>query len=267
MNLRLRSLFPKRESADRRAADKDSLELVEPFGQDGLARLTSIEGYAAAEPFPHLVIDDLFDPRALDQILSEWPQVGEPNIDSYHDGTYTTLKYASNFRTTYGPYTRFVLTRLGEPVFLEALEKVTGISGLVPDPYWWGGGLHFTRASGTLAIHADFNKHFKFNLDRRLNVLVYLNRGWTERNQGWLELWDREVTSCVKRILPLFNRTVVFSTTDFSFHGQPEPIQGPPDLFRKSIALFYYSNGRPPEELSGRDSPAPLWRQRPGRGY
>ena len=96
---------------------------MEPFAPDGLARLTSIEGYAAAEPFPDLVIDDLFDPRALDQVLSEWPEVGAPEIDSYHDGTYTTLKYASNFRTKYEPHTRFVLTRLGEPMFLEAWKR------------------------------------------------------------------------------------------------------------------------------------------------
>lgn len=130
-----------------------------------------------------------------------------------------------------------------------------------------GAGLHFTGAGGKLAIHADFNKHFKFKLDRRLNLLVYLNRGWTDENQGWLELWDRDMKSCVQRILPSFNRTVIFSTTDNSFHGQPEPIQGPPDLFRKSIALYYYSNGRPAEEVTSRDPSNTLRQQRPGSGY
>lgn len=263
----LRSFLSKRESVDRRAKGERWLELIEPFDEEGLARLTGIDNYAAAKPFPHLVIDNFFDPQALDQVLSEWPQPETDGIDSYHDGTYTKLKYASNFRTKYGPYTRFLLTRLGEPLFLEALEAVTGILGLVPDPYWLGGGLHFTLSGGKLAIHADFNKHFKFNLDRRLNLLVYLNRGWTEQNQGWLELWDREMKACVRRILPVFNRTVLFSTTDLSFHGQPEPIQGPPGLVRKSIALYYYTNGRPRAEVANRDPSATLWQQRPGVGY
>jgi hypothetical protein len=155
---------------------------------------------------------------------------------------------------------------LNEPAFLMALEKVTDVFGLVPDPYLFGGGLHFTRSGGRLAIHADFNKHFRYKLDRRLNLLIYLNKGWTEQNQGWLELWPRDMSSCAKRVLPVFNKTVLFSTTDFSFHGQPEAIIGPPDLFRRSIALYYYSNGRPQEEIT----PAPhstLWKERPNAGY
>ena len=34
---------------------------------------------------------------------------------------------------------------------------------------------------------------------------------------GHLELWDRNVERCVQRLLPVFNRMVVFSTTDFSY--------------------------------------------------
>ena len=242
-------------------------DAIEPFSQENLSRLASIENYGTANPFPHLVIDDFFDPRVLDHVLDEWPDLETPNVDNYDDGTHSTLKFASNYRMQFGPYTRSVFTRLAEPPFLEALEKVTGIVGLIPDPYLWGGGLHFTCSGGKLAIHADFNKHNKFKLDRRLNLILYLNRGWTETNQGWLELWDWEMKACVQRVLPVFNRTVVFSTSDFSFHGQPEPIQGPPDLLRRSIALYYYSNGRPAEELTGRDPEATLWQERPGSGY
>jgi hypothetical protein len=246
---------------------RDNQDPLSPFSEDGLSRLAAIEDYASAQPFPHLLIDDFFDSRVLDQVLNEWPQPDTPEVDKYDDGFYSTLKYASNYRMQFGPYTKSLLTHLGEPPFLEALEKVTGIEGLIPDPYLSGGGLHFTRSGGRLAVHADFNKHAKFKLDRRLNLILYLNRGWTEANQGWLELWDREMKSCVKRILPIFNRTVIFSTNDFSFHGQPEPVAGPPDLVRRSIALYYYSNGRPAEEVAARDSQATLWQERPGSGY
>jgi 2OG-Fe(II) oxygenase superfamily len=257
----------KRASVDGTSDEAHPIDSVEPLNEENLRRLAGVENYATADPFPHLVIDDLFDARALDGILNEWPAEQTPNIDNYHDGTYTKFKYASNYRTAFGPNTRLLLNRLAEPVFLEALEKATGIVGLIPDPYLWGGGLHFTRSGGKLAIHADFNKHFKFKLDRRLNLILYLNRGWTEDNQGWLELWERDMKSCAKRILPVFNRTVIFSTTDFSYHGQPEPIKGPPDLLRKSVALYYYSNGRPAEEIADRDPNATLWQERPGSGY
>ncbi len=58
------------------------------------------------------------------------------------------------------------------------------------------------------------------------------------------------MTRCVQKILPVFNRTVVFSTTDFSFHGHPRPWRARPGTSRKSVSFYYYSNGRPESERS-----------------
>ena len=52
-----------------------------------------------------------------------------------------------------------------------------------------------------------------------------------------------------KKISPIINRTVIFSTTDHSFHGHPSPLKTPHDVFRKSIALYYYTDGRPESEI------------------
>lgn len=231
-----------------------------------MERLRTYKGYGSAQPFPHLVLDDLFNPAALDRVLSEWPSSEVDKLETHNDGTYVVGKKGSGVDFKFSPYTRYFLHALSEPDFLLALEKVTGIFGLVPDPYLFGGGLHFTRSGGRLAIHADFNKHFRYKLDRRLNLLIFLNKGWTEANQGWLELWPRDMSAYARRILPVFNRTVIFSTTDFSYHGQPQPIVGPPDLVRRSIALYYYSNGRPPEELSPTKH-STLWKERPNVGF
>ncbi len=103
---------------------------------------------------------------------------------------------------------------------------------------------------GFLKVHADFNWHPKLKLDRRLNVLIYLNRDWKDEYGGALELWDRSMTGPEKSVLPVFNRTVVFSTTDFSYHGHPHPLACPEATTRKSVSLYYYSNGRPDEEKS-----------------
>jgi Rps23 Pro-64 3,4-dihydroxylase Tpa1-like proline 4-hydroxylase len=93
-------------------------------------------------------------------------------------------------------------------------------------------------------VHADFNRHEKLNLDRRLNLLLYLNRDWKEEYGGHLQLWTRDMGRCVVKVLPVFNRCVVFSTTDFSYHGHPDPLTCPPGRTRKSIAMYYYTNGR-----------------------
>jgi hypothetical protein len=57
-------------------------------------------------------------------------------------------------------------------------------------------------------------------------------------------------------------RLAVFSTTDFSFHGHPDPLTCPEGRSRRSIALYYFSAGRPEEEISGDHST--LFKARPG---
>lgn len=240
----------------------------ELFSAGALERFAALEGYRTARPFPHAVFDGLFDPAALRTILDEWPTTVS-NLEVHNDGTFSRHKLGTKWNTQFGPDTKAYFAELASASFLLALEKITGMWGLIADPYMFGGGLHKTSVGGSLAIHADFNKHPKFALDRRLNLLVYLNETWQEEFGGHLELWDRTMQHCEQRFLPTFNRAVLFTTNSTSYHGQPEPIVGPPDLCRKSIALYYYSNGRadegcPPEKIGEHST---LWQQRPDKGY
>lgn len=208
--------------------------------------------YAAARPFPHVVFDDFFDPALLDKVLAEFPQPGAIRWEHFDDPR--QIKLASAVEADFGPVTRLLLYHLNSITFVEFLGKITGIANLISDPCFDGGGLHQIVRGGKLAVHADFNKHPRYGLDRRLNVLVYLNREWREEYGGQLELWNREMTRCEARIVPLFNRLVVFGTTDFTYHGHPEPLACPAGMTRKSLALYYFSNGRPAEEVSGAHS-------------
>jgi hypothetical protein len=97
-------------------------------------------------------------------------------------------------------------------------------------------------------VHADFNRQSKLKLDRRLNLLLYLNPDWKEEYGGHFELWNEDMTAPVRKVLPIFNRCAIFSTTSTSYHGHPIPLTCPPGRTRKSIAIYYYSNGRPEEE-------------------
>ena len=134
-------------------------------------------------------------------------------------------------------------------MFLKFLEELTGITNLISDPSFRGGGLHSIYRGGKLGVHVDFNKHEQYGLDRRLNLLLYLNKDWREEYGGHIELWDREMKECVRSYLPKFNRVVIFTTTSASFHGHPEPLSCPEHMNRKSMALYYYTNGRPEEGI------------------
>lgn len=131
------------------------------------------------------------------------------------------------------------------------LEQLTGISGLIADMEFTGGGFHSTLSGGKLDLHVDFNMHLRNGLDRRVNLIFFLNKDWPESYGGHLELWDKELSRPPKKVLPVFNRMVIFGTTDFTYHGHPVELSCPADRYRKSLALYYYSNGRPDNEKSG----------------
>jgi hypothetical protein len=207
------------------------------------------EQYRSAEPFPHVVIDDFLPEEVLDQVLAEFPTPDGIPWRLYTDHGHTH-KLATEAPTLMGPFTRHLLNEFNAAVMIDFLERLTGIDALVPDPHLAGGGMHQIEPGGFLHVHADFNWYERIRLDRRLNLLLYLNRDWEEEYGGHLELWNRDMSRCTHRILPVFNRMVVFSTSDFSFHGHPQPLSCPPGRTRKSLAVYYYSNGRPAEEAS-----------------
>jgi Rps23 Pro-64 3,4-dihydroxylase Tpa1-like proline 4-hydroxylase len=203
--------------------------------------------YINAKPFPHIVLDDFFDPDLLDQILAEFPKPGEIRWQKYDNEC--EIKLASAREESFGPATRLLLYHLNSVTFLEFLSKVTGIDNLIADPHFEGGGLHQIVRGGKLGVHADFNRHRTYGLDRRLNLLLYLNKDWHEEYGGHLELWNRDMTRCEARVLPVINRVMIFGTTDFTYHGHPDPLTCPEGMTRKSLALYYFSNGRPADEL------------------
>ncbi len=205
--------------------------------------------YAAAEPFPHIVLDGLFDDDALDAVLREFPGPDGMRWRSFDSPMEKKLGYYHE-TSTISTTIRGFLDDMNSFEMLLWLEAITGIEGLIPDPYFGGGGLHQIEPGGFLKVHADFNVHPKLKLDRRLNMLIYLNKEWRDEYGGHLELWDGDRSACRERILPLFNRTVIFSTTDTSFHGHPHPLTSPAGTSRKSVSLYYYTAGRPEWERS-----------------
>ncbi len=140
---------------------------------------------------------------------------------------------------------RSVIIEASTPRFLNWLEDLTGEEGLIPDPYLNGGGIHSITRGGYLKIHADFNWHEKLKLYRRLNLLLYLNSDWISDWGGDLELWDSKASCCARKIPPLQNHMVIFTTDDKSFHGHPHPLKSPEVVWRNSLALYYYSSKKP----------------------
>lgn len=217
--------------------------------------------YARARPFPHVVLDGLFPDEMLDLALAEFPSPGSDvwwRYENYHE-----RKLEAQGEARIGADTSLLLYQFNSAPFLRFLEQLTGIEHLLPDPYFLGGGLHQIEPGGKLGIHADYSRHDRLPLERRINVLIYLNRDWKEEYGGALELWGPHRDRCYERILPLFNRTVIFSITDWAYHGHPDPLTCPEGMTRKSIALYYFTVDRPRGEVT-KGKRQTLFIRRPG---
>jgi Rps23 Pro-64 3,4-dihydroxylase Tpa1-like proline 4-hydroxylase len=216
--------------------------------------------FTGAEPFPHVVIDDFLPVLVCERVLADFP---DPHSQAWRQlKSSNQNKLAAQKDAELPSFTRHILRELNSPGCLQFLERLTGIGGLIPDPYYDGGGLHQITNGGFLKIHVDFNKQTRLKLDRRLNLIIYLNKDWREEYNGHLELWDRTMSRCVRKVLPMWNRAVVFATTDWAYHGHPEKLACPAGQSRKSLALYYYTNGRPGEERT--EGHGVIWEERRG---
>lgn len=223
--------------------------------------------FVSAKPFPYIEIDNFFDEKFLNNILDSFPKMSE-NKHNFNRNNKAEVKFATNLPENIPDNINKFIEYLNSYFFLNFLKDLTGIKEkLIPDPYLEGAGLHEIKTGGFLKIHSDFNLHPELKLNRRLNLLIYLNKDWKQEWGGHLELWDRDMKSCKVKIPPLFNKMVIFNTTDFSFHGHPEPLNCPNNVTRKSIALYYYTNGRPSNEINfenGHMDRPTLFQKRPG---
>jgi Rps23 Pro-64 3,4-dihydroxylase Tpa1-like proline 4-hydroxylase len=205
--------------------------------------------YQEAEPYPNIFFRNFFDDSMLKEVLTEFDNLDKK--DFYNIETRNERRFILSEPEFYGEKTKALISFLHSKSFLNFLKNITDIEEvLLIDPYFEDSGLHETHNGGYLKVHTDFNKHHTSKLDKRLSLNIYLNRDWRSEYGGQLELWDEEMKSCVKKIEPDFNTIALFSTTDYSYHGVPNPLNCPPSKNRKAISLFYYTNGRPAHEVN-----------------
>jgi len=250
----MKEMLSESETAMKELLSDEFLNKLEGLGKE------KADEYKNNKPFPHIYFDNFLPPEAAEAALRDFPQPKQLTWSEFNNPN--EKKLAFDVVEKLPAADRDVLYFLNSRPMLRFLENLTGIQGVIPDPYYSGGGLHQIKPGGKLEVHADFNYHAKLKLDRRINVLIYLNKDWKEEYGGHFELWNRDMSQAEQKILPLFNRCAIFSTTSFSYHGHPTPLACPPDRTRKSIATYYYSNGRPEEEAG--EFHSTLFKERPG---
>jgi Rps23 Pro-64 3,4-dihydroxylase Tpa1-like proline 4-hydroxylase len=205
-----------------------------------------------AKPFSHIVVDNFLEPEILEKVTSEFPSYFDESWRIYNSPI--EVKKLLNHWDKFGPTTYLLFAYLNSREFIKLIEPLVGCT-LYADPGLNGGGLHSHTAGGKLNVHLDYNIHPKLQLQRKVNLLLYVSREWLPQWGGELGLWSVNAdndgpSELVKKIEPKPNRAVLFDTTQNSWHGLPDPICCPEEVCRNSMAVYYLCE--PPPNASNR---------------
>lgn len=197
--------------------------------------------WSDAKPFNHLVLDDFLSSDTASSVVEEFPDF-DSDIWYVYDNA-IEIKKTMNSWDKFGPNIYRLFWFLNSEAFISKLEQLTTCK-LYADFGLNGGGLHAHRSGGKLNTHLDYSIHPKLRLERRLNLIMYMTPDWQVNWGGDLGLWENDEHhqkpgSLISTISPLFNRAVLFDTTQNSWHGLPEPIRCPPHVTRNSLAVYY----------------------------
>ena len=235
--------------------DPETLEIsLQKAKEAGASRA---EDYQSKTPYHYGCIDNFLPLEILTRVRAEALEMGERPAENASKNEHLKASFNPDHMPT---YSKAVFHALNSRPFIQLLENMSGIEGLIPDPYYMGGGIHRTNTTGYLDIHADFNYHKLMKIERRMNVLIYLNPDWKEEYGGSFEVWSNDMKEKIEGFNPIMNRMCCFSTGANTMHGNPEPVNHPNDDPRLSIALYYYTATW--EE--GRVSQTTVFKQRPG---
>jgi Rps23 Pro-64 3,4-dihydroxylase Tpa1-like proline 4-hydroxylase len=198
------------------------------------------KSFAEAKPHRHLIIDNFLDLELATTALHFFPAMSE--MDMLKD--FRQYKAQDPNLNKFHPiFQQIIFEHLHSHRFLNTLSQITGMSDLLPDDRLYAAGLAQGGDRSFLNVHIDNSSHPVQQWYRRIDLLIYLNKDWTEENGGHLELWNPEMSESVK-ILPIFNRMVIFATDRQFWHGYRQ-VNTKDGNTRKSINIYYFTAQSP----------------------
>lgn len=196
--------------------------------------------YRAAFPFPHITIDDFLDPEIALEAYEKFPTLGR--MEALRD--MRQVKAQDPGLKKFDPiFKEIVFEELHSERFMKFISSLTGIKNLKTDPHLYAAGLAQGGDGSFLNVHIDNSSHPTRPWYRRVNIILYLNKEWSEAKGGHVEFWDHSMKRC-DAILPSFNRAVIFTVSDRSWHGYRH-VTTPDGDTRKSINLYYFTEASP----------------------
>lgn len=198
--------------------------------------------FRTSVPFNHVVIDNFFEDDIAEKLSNEFPDYNDPDLGFYNNPIEN--KKVMNRWDKFPATTYQAFTFLGREYFTDIMKSLVVSEHLWMDHGLNGGGWHMHGRGGNNNVHLDYNIHPKLNEQRKLNIIIYLTKDWNPEWEGGLEIWSndsetKQPKKLIKKVDNIFNRAIIFDTTQNSWHGLPKHITCPEGMIRKSLAAYY----------------------------
>ena len=196
------------------------------------------EKFKNAEPFEHIIIPNFLSKKYADIIYKKYPD----DYEKWHKySNPLEVKYACDDILNLDEEIQKLFYLLSSNEIIDKIKEITNIQNLTYDEYLHGAGLHAHPRFGRLNMHLDYEKHPYTGTQRRLNIILYMNKDWNKDWNGATELWNKDMTKCITKSNVQFNTAIIFKTNEISWHGVPEIIMCPENIYRKTLAYYYVS--------------------------
>jgi Rps23 Pro-64 3,4-dihydroxylase Tpa1-like proline 4-hydroxylase len=203
--------------------------------------------YQSNSPYPYTLKDNFFEESFAKSLQKEILEIPLSEFDEYRNPCEKkrTLRDKENLP----PYCKEFFERMSRPEMIAHLSKVSGYS-LLCDNYKQYWGIHIFDEQSKLAVHVDAGIHPKNGLKKQVTFGYYVSKDWKEGYGCELEIWkgdnaaqeDPQLYQRCDTIAPLFNRAVLFTCNDYSWHGvSNESLEKPESAKRIFLTLSYLS--------------------------
>jgi Rps23 Pro-64 3,4-dihydroxylase Tpa1-like proline 4-hydroxylase len=209
-------------------------------------KLISNKKYNDSTPYPHIVLDNILDETYATKCQQEIINIPSEMWDRYNNPF--EQKFTLRDKNNIPEYCHNLFNLLTSSEVVDVLSNITG-EQLYNDPTknWWG--IHTYNNGDYLDIHSDAGNHPITKQKKHITFGIYLSYKWKEENGGHLEIWsgdnvlndDAKIVNCENKILPIFNRMIMFTNTTNAWHGNPEPVLIENDAKRIFLTLSYIS--------------------------
>lgn len=209
----------------------------------------SSDEYQSRSPFPYMYQDDFIRFDYAKKLQAEILSIPIEDWDRYNNPF--EQKYTLRDKFNFPPLLKGLFEELMSDKFVEELSELCGYPLILDKTrnFW---GVHKYDRHDKLDIHVDASVHPNSGLKKQITLGIYLSSNWSKEYGCDLELWEGDNASSdeakiynkIATVSPIFNRLVIFTCNDYSWHGNPIPTTGPEGSHRIFVTISYLSNNK-----------------------